>query len=253
MKNCGELAGKKAFIAGAGRGIGRAVALQLSGMGASVVCAARTRIDLDSLARELSGSDNFMIVADLASGPGIEKMMSYFHDTSFPDIVVAAVDVHRPLAKVGSEEFDISPEKLAETFQYLNTLFPLALQHQRANNFGRWIHVSSIVAQMGGPGQALYIARKNIINSVFRNIAVENGMYNITANSVLPGLILTEGLLKKYGKAVVDKLSGKNLMKRAGLPEEVACAVGFLASPQASYITGIDLPVCGGYNLSWSL
>jgi acetoacetyl-CoA reductase len=90
------------------------------------------------------------------------------------------------------------------------------------------------------------------MESLFLNLAVEEGKYGVTANLVAPGFILTPSIEKALPKEVIEKVSVSNIMKRAGKPEEVAAAVNFFASPVAAYITGVTLPVCGGAQLAWN-
>jgi NAD(P)-dependent dehydrogenase (short-subunit alcohol dehydrogenase family) len=104
----------------------------------------------------------------------------------------------------------------------------------------------------GLPGKAISNAQKAAMESMFLNLAAEEGKFGVTANLVAPGFITTPSIERTIPKEISEKISGENVLKRAGTPEEVAAAVSFFASPEASYITGATLPVCGGAHLAWN-
>lgn len=244
---------KVALISGAGKGIGRATAFSLAEMGASLICISRDSNDLEFLKNNLPNPDHHFIEADLSEkGSGI-LLLKHLEQNNFPHVVIANLSIRRKNSKIGSSQFSFSGSELVENLNYLLEIMPETLNYQVKENFGRWVGISSIISTMSGPGQALYASQKSIMESLFRSIALEYGTNNITANTIAPGIIDTPGIQRHYPEDVIENLKNMNLMKRSGTPEEVAHAVAFLASPLASYITGISLPVCGGYNLSWTL
>lgn len=255
-----SLKGKTALVAGASRGIGRAVSILLAAKGSQIIAVARGEEDLNKLRSLLPGEGHRFISVDLSDAAGIERLYQHCQDYSFPDIVVANFNFRTPPEKIGFllQKADLSSafvpvDDLVKNINYLAKILPETIDHQKQNSFGRWIGIGSIVSKMGGPGQFLYTASKQLLGSMMKTIAVEYGDRNITANMVLPGFIDTDATRKNYSPEHFNRLASMNLVKRAGSADEIAHAVAFLADPLASYITGIELPVCGGYDLSWAL
>ena len=248
-----SLLGKQALVAGAGRGIGLSAALDIARMGARVLCVARSSGDLARTLELLPGEGHEVLSLDLGCARGRELLLDRLGSWGFPHVVVANLHVRRPNAELAGGKPAFSAENMLENMQYLLDIIPECLRRQRSDGFGRWIAVSSVVASMGGPGQALYGAHKNMLASLFRTLATEEGGNNITANIIEAGIIDTPGIRENYPEEVFNKLARMNLMGRAGRPEEVAHAIAFFAGPLASYVTGVTLPVCGGYDLSWGL
>jgi len=247
------LKGKLAFIAGAGRGIGRAAALALAERGARIHAVARTESDLASLLEELPGSGHSILTADLSTEAGCETLLDSMRQHRFADIVVANLNVRSQYRRITDEQFSFRGEALADGVAYLTKIAPETLAHQKQSRFGRWIGIGSIVASMGGPGQGLYSAQKKVLESFLITLAVEHGRDGITANLIEPGFIDTHGTRSRYPKERFDKLGSMNLLGRPGKAEEVAHLIASLADPLAGYITGCVIPVCGGTNLSWPL
>ena len=255
-----ELSEKSAFVAGAGRGIGRACALELARRGARVLSVSRTESDLLPLLDLKNSLDDSgavpghdVLAADLGISSGMEKLLEKFNVWGYPDIIIANVNLNRPLARIDSDGFDFSAERVFESVEYLSRILPATLAKQKEKRFGRWVGVSSIIARRGGPGQTLYAVKKSVLETLFLNLALEYGRFGITANIVSPGLIDTEGVRKRHPEETLHKLQNMNLMGRMGTPEEAAHAAAFLASPGAAYITGVTIPVCGGADLNWFL
>ena len=116
------------------------------------------------------------------------------------------------------------------------------------NGAGRIINISSIAGTMGAFGQPSYGASKAGLIGLTRSLAIEGARKGITANAVLPGLIETEAI-RLHRPDMLERMRNRTAMKRLGKPEEVASLVAFLASDQASYITGAAIPVAGGADL----
>lgn len=246
-----ELDNTKALITGAGPGIGHAICKILADAGATIIAVARNTNNLQQLS-ELTGNDKHQYWSiDLSGKEGQAALLKQLDNTGFPHIVVC--NLHIPSAKkrlinTAAEDF---ATKFTGNIEHLFAIMEKTLQFQRAEGFGRWIGISSFAAQTGLPGQSVYNAQKAAMESLFLNLATEEGKYGITANTVAPGFIETPSTKQKIPADMFEKLAAFNVMKRAGRPEEVAAAVKFLASPLASYITGINLPVCGGAQLAW--
>jgi 3-oxoacyl-[acyl-carrier protein] reductase len=119
------------------------------------------------------------------------------------------------------------------------------LQHMMRERWGRIINISSVVGEMGNPGQANYVASKAGLIGLTKALAQEMGSRNITINAVAPGFIETD-MTQKLSQELKDNMVGHIPLKRIGQPEDVAAAVRFLASEEARYITGHVLNVNGG-------
>ena len=114
--------------------------------------------------------------------------------------------------------------------------------------WGRIINISSVVGEMGNPGQANYVASKAGLIGLTKAIAQEMGSRNITVNAVAPGFVET-GMTEGLAQELKDNMLGHIPLRRIGRPEDVAAAVRFLASEEASYITGHVLDVNGGLHM----
>ena len=247
-----NLHNKIALVTGAGLGIGHAICKALSDDGATIIAVARNENNLQDLKQQLSNSNHQYLPIDLATKEGKEKLLSELETFGFPHIVVC--NIHIPSEKkrlINTTEENFS-NSFTANIDHLFYILQKTLQFQRGENFGRWIGVSSFAAQIGLPGQAIYNAQKSAMQSLLLNLATEEGKYGITANIVSPGFIQTPSTEKKIPKEMFDKLASYNVMKRAGKSEEVAAAVSYFASPNASYITGVNLPVNGGAQLAWN-
>jgi 3-oxoacyl-[acyl-carrier protein] reductase len=189
---------------------------------------------------------------DLSSPEGKDKLLAQLTAFGFPHIVVCNINIPSEKKRV----INITEENFSKGFtaniDHLFTILEKTVQFQRSEKFGRWIAVSSFAAGIGLPGQAVYNAQKTTLGALTLNIATEEGKYGITANIVSPGFIQTPATETRIPKEMFDKLASFNVLKRAGKPEEVAAAICFLASPGAAYITGVNLPVCGGAQLAWN-
>ena len=246
-----DLNNKIALITGAGEGIGHAICKALSDDGATIIAVARNKENLQQLQQQLSSSNHQYWATDLSTKEGQYKLLNQLEAFGFPHIVVCNIHIpseKKRLINITSENFS---KDFTANIDHLFTIMQKTLQFQRAENFGRWIGISSFAAHTGLPGQAVYNAQKSAMESLFLNLAVEEGKYGITANIVSPGFIETPSTEKKIPKEMFDKIAAYNVMKRAGKPKEVAAAVKFFASQEASYLTGINLPVCGGAQLAW--
>ena len=245
------LSGKTALVTGAGIGIGHAICKTLAAQGATVIAVARNQQNLDTLRQNVKGNNHSFWSIDLATESGQQHLLHSLEEHGFPHIVVNNLNIpsqKKRLINTTKQEFSVD---FSINIDHLFVIMEKVLQFQRALQFGRWVGISSLTAQGGIPGQAIYGAQKSAMEAVFINLAVEEGKNGITANLVAPGFIQTPSVESRIPKAVTAMLSTANVLKRAGTPEEVAAAVSFFASPEASYITGIVLPVCGGAQLAW--
>jgi 3-oxoacyl-[acyl-carrier protein] reductase len=241
-----QLAGRVALITGASRGIGRSIALTLAARGAVVVAAAR--------------GDNAQAVADeiRAAGGRAEPVALDVTDPSAIDAAVAGtvgrhsrIDIlvnnagitrDQLLLRLKRADWDavIATNLTAACLCAQAVLKPMV--KQRA---GRIINITSVVGQSGNAGQVNYAASKAGLIGLTKALALEVASRGITVNAVAPGLIDTE-MTKKISADAHEDWSAKIPLQRLGSPEDVAHAVAFLASDEASYITGHVLAVNGG-------
>ncbi len=243
---------KIALVTGAGAGIGHAICKELAAMGATVIAVARNKDKLAALKTSLPAGDHQYWPIDLSQPQGHDALLSKLKEFSLPHIVVINLHIptgKRKLANTSGESFS---NNISANILHALAIMPDTIAFQRAEKFGRWIGLSSFAAQVGIPGQGIYNAQKSMLESVMRNIAAEEGKYHITANVIAPGFIVTPSVEDRISPDMIQMAATCNVMKRAGTADEVAAAAGFLASPGASYITGITLPVCGGAQLAWN-
>lgn len=246
------LKNKTALITGAGAGIGHAICKTLNNEGANIVAVARNENNLQQLKQELSNNSNQYWALDLGNKEGQTELLKKLEGFGFPHIVVCNIHIRsekKRLINTLTEDFS---KEFTVNINHLFAILEKTLQFQRLENFGRWIGISSFAAHTGLPGQSLYNAQKAAMEALFLNLAAEEGKHGITANTIAPGFIETPSTKKNIPAEMFAKLSAMNITKRAGKPEEIAAAVSFLASPGASFITGINLPVTGGAHLAWN-
>ena len=242
-----------AFVTGASQGIGRACALALAEAGAKVAVASRSMEHLEALAEEigrLRGEPPCVIPLrmDVSREEEIitafEKAQAHFGKV---DILVNNAGVTRDglALRMKRKDWDeVLNTNLTAYFLCIQQVLP-GMVRRRA---GRIINISSVVANTGNPGQANYVASKAGILGLTRALAQEVASRNITVNAVAPGFIET-AMTEKMTPEAREQLSGRIPLARLGQPADVANAVKFLASEEASYITGQVIHVNGGLYL----
>jgi 3-oxoacyl-[acyl-carrier protein] reductase len=241
-----DLTGKVAIVTGASRGIGRGIALLLAARGAQVVAAARG----DNAAATVAGIQQAggraevasVEVTDAASITALVSGTLARHGRI--DILVNNAGIARDnlMLRMKPDEWD---QVLATNLTSAFTAVQAVLKPMIKQRAGRIISISSVVGQMGNAGQANYAASKAGLIGFSKAVAKEVASRNITVNVVTPGLIETD-----MTKAISDKAQGDWSaaipLGRLGTPADIAAAVCFLASDEASYITGQVLAVNGG-------
>jgi 3-oxoacyl-[acyl-carrier protein] reductase len=242
-----SLEGKIALVTGASQGIGRACAITLAKAGATVAVAARNEAKLQEVVSEItaSGGTAKAFVLDIASEDSIKTTAKAVLD-HFGSVHIlvnnAGITKDTLLLRMKRSDWDdVLSTNLTGTFLLTQALISSMMK----SRWGRIINISSIVGETGQAGQANYAASKAGLIGFTKAVARELASRNITSNAVAPGYIataMTAVLGEKYHTAMIEQIP----LGREGKEEEVAHAVRFLASDEASYITGHVLDVNGG-------
>lgn len=238
---------KTAFVTGASRGIGKACVFALSSAGARVVLAARQVDKLEQVAREIRGQgrEAFVVELEMSSADSIRQAFGRASkEFGRIDILVNNAAVTRDGLAVRMKPEDwttVLDTNLTGAFLGIQQVL-LGMMRER---WGRIINISSVVAEAGNAGQANYVASKAGLIGLTKALAQEMASRNVTVNAVAPGFIDTD-MTEALPDELKDKMLGAIPLRRFGRPEEVAAAVRFLASDEASYITGQILNVNGG-------
>jgi len=236
-----------ALVTGASRGIGRACALELAKAGAKVALAARQTDKLEEVAAEIraGGGEAFVVPLDLSAQESIkEGIARVAKEFGRIDMLVNNAGVTKDgLAlrmKADDWNFVLQTNLTGAFFCIQQVISPMMRER-----WGRIVNISSVVGEAGNAGQANYVASKAGLIGLTKSLAQELGSRNITVNAVAPGFIETDMTagLKDELKA---KITAGIPLGRIGRAEEVACAVRFLCSEEAGYITGNVIDVNGG-------
>ena len=240
------LAGKIAIVTGASRGIGRAIAAQLAGAGATVVCVARGENAVATAeAIRAAGGQAEAHGVDVTDAAGVEALVAgVLERQARIDILVSNAGVARDQLMLRMKRADWD-EVIATNLTASFTWCQAVLKPMIRQRTGRIVAISSVVGQTGNAGQANYAASKAGLIGFCKSIAREVASRNVTVNVVAPGLIGTDMTRTITENAKAD-WAAQIPMGRMGTPEDVAAAVRFLASDEASYITGQVLAVNGG-------
>jgi len=237
-----------ALVTGASRGIGQAIAKELAADGSlTVIGTATTEAGASSISHYFSkwGLDGDGIVMDVSDPASVEEGVKQVTQAyGAPLILVNNAGITRDTLMLRMKEGDWS-DVINTNLNSVYRVSKAVLRGMTKAKWGRIINISSVVAQMGNPGQANYCASKAGIEGFSRSLAQEIGSRGITVNAVAPGFIETSMTDDLAEDAKYRMLEGVP-MKRLGQPEEVASLVGFLASNKASYITGETIHVNGG-------
>ncbi len=245
-----RLKGKKAIVTGAGQGIGRSIALRVAQEGADVVIA-EWNPETGNQAKkgvEALGRKALFMKVDVANRIGVQNMVAeILRVWGRIDILVnnAGFDRGATLLKVKEEDWDaVLGVHLKGAMNCIQAVAP----HMIENQYGKIINISSIYGKSGGIAAISYSAAKAGIIGLTKSVARELGGYQINVNVVLPGLILTPTIAKmaeKYRNMIIERTP----LGRIGQPEEVANVVAFLASDEASFVTGATIEVSGGSSM----
>ena len=241
-----DLSGRVAIVTGASRGIGRAIALQLAAQGAVVVAAARGE-NARPVADEIvaAGGRADAVSLDVTEAGAAEQLVATTLERHARiDILVNNAGIARDqlLLRMKRDDWDAV---LATNLTAAFVLSQAVLKPMVRQRGGRIISISSVVGQSGNAGQANYAASKAGLIGFTKALALEVGSRGITANVVAPGLIETD-MTRALTEQARDEWASRIPLRRLGTPADIASAVCFLASDEASYITGHVLAVNGG-------
>jgi 3-oxoacyl-[acyl-carrier protein] reductase len=241
------LANQIAVVTGAGRGIGRAIALKFAAEGADVVCVSRTAENSEKVAAEIRalGRKAWAHAVDVADAAAVaacgEKVLA---ETGRVDVLVNNAGITRDglIMRMSEEDWDaVLDTNLKGAFLFTKA-FSRAMLKQRS---GRIINIASVIGLIGNAGQCNYAASKSALLGFTKSAARELASRGITANVVAPGFIetdMTSGLTEETRAAILKQIP----LGTFGQAEDIANAALFLASPAARYVTGQVLTVDGG-------
>jgi 3-oxoacyl-[acyl-carrier protein] reductase len=242
-----QLANQIAVVTGAGRGIGRAIALKFASEGADVVCVSRTQENSEKVAGEVraAGRKAWAFALDVSDAAAVaETAEKILAEAGRIDILVNNAGVTRDglIMRMSDEQWDtVLNTNLRGAFS-MTKAFTRVFVKQRS---GRIINVASVIGLIGNPGQANYAASKAGLIGFTKSVARELASRTITVNAIAPGFIetdMTAGLSDDLKTGLLKQIP----MQSFGKAEDIANAAAFLASPAARYITGQVLTVDGG-------
>ena len=241
-----------ALVTGASRGIGRAIAIELVNQGAIVIGTATTEGGAAAISSYLdtqragAGKGAVLDVTNTASC--LELVESIQKEFGGLSILVnnAGITADQLALRMKEDEWD---SVIATNLTAVGRLSRAVLRGMMKAKTGRIINITSVVGSAGNAGQMNYAAAKAGVAGMSRALAREIGSRNITVNCIAPGFIDTD-MTKALAESQIAQLTQQIPLGRLGQPEDIAAAVAFLASPQASYITGTTIHVNGGMYMS---
>ena len=236
-----------AVVTGAGRGIGRAIALRLAEAGADVVCVSRTEANSQKVADEVAalGRKSWPIAVDVGDTMAVESaVVNILEDTGGVNILVNNAGVTRDglLMRMSEEDWDTVLDTNLKGAFTMTKAFTRPLRN--AEN-ARIINIASVVGLTGNAGQANYAASKAGLIGFTKSCAKELAKSGVTVNAIAPGFIATD-MTDELSDKVKDAIKANIPMGEFGAVEDIAAAALYLASPCARYVTGQVLTVDGG-------
>lgn len=244
-----RLAGQVALVTGGGRGIGRAIALALAKEGADVIVCGRTKEQVQRVAEEIAalGRRSLAVECDVSSLADVKRMFAQIAEEfgKLHILVNNAGIIRRGTIEDHSDEDweRVMGVNLRGTYYCCRE----ALRFMKAQRYGRIINITSVAGKVGDIASApSYGPSKAAVNALTKSLARAFAPFGITVNAVAPHAIETE-MSAEWSEEKRREIISQIPLGRLGKPEEVAAAVVFLASPEASFITGEILDVNGGY------
>ncbi len=255
-----DLIGKNAIVCGSTQGIGKAIAIELASLGANIILIARNGEKLNTVCGELDtskGQEHHYLTADFSIPPQLKLIVEDYIETNNVEINILINNTGGP---AGGPIENAKSDEFIHTFSnHLicnHILMQAVKESMKKSGYGRIINIISTSVKQPLNGLGVSNTIRGAVASWAKTLANELGEFGITVNNVLPGATDTvrlksiiENKAEKTGKdveAIKQEMANIVPMKRIAQPEEVANAVAFLASPAASYINGINVPVDGG-------
>ncbi|MCH7810528.1 MAG: 3-oxoacyl-[acyl-carrier-protein] reductase [Chloroflexi bacterium] len=246
-----DLSGKAALVTGGSRGIGRSICTQLAEQGAAVAINYKQSADQAEDLRqkiEAGGGKAITVHADVRKPEDVERMIDEtVAGLGRLDVLVNNAGFNRDtlILRMSLEDWD---EVMELNLRAVFLCTKAVLRTMMKQRWGRVINIGSVSGLAGNAGQANYAAAKAGLVGFTRAVAREMGSRNITANLVMPGLVITE-LTKDIRQEIREGVERRLIVKRDGKPEDISACVVYLASDEAEYITGQVLSVDGGLGL----
>jgi len=244
-----NLNGKTAIVTGAGGGICRAICITFAQAGAKVACLDVNLENAEETAR-LAGQEALAIACDVASESdtqaAVERAAKAFGRL---DILLNGAAMSDPTATVVDLDLAAWNKVFATNVGGAFLMSRWSIPHMVRAGGGSIIHIASQLGTVGTPGRVAYCSTKGALITMAKAMAADHAAQNIRVNTLSPGGVETDRMLR-FGsmEKAREVLGSKHLMKRLGLPQEIAQAALFLASDASSFMTGSDLRVDGGYN-----
>lgn len=242
--------GKIVVVTGAGSGIGAASAKRFADEGASVVLVGRTRDKLEKVAAQLPDHDHMVADCDVAEAEQVQALASRVEEKyGRVDVLVnnAGIIVQGRIHEIELADWKkLMSVDLDGVFHCVHYFMPALLKTR-----GNVVNISSVSGLGGDWGMSVYNAAKGAITNFTRSLAMDYGTDGVRVNAICPGFTftdLTEGV--KNDQALLERFYDRIPLRRAGEPEDIADAIAFIASDDARYITGANLPVDGGLTAS---
>jgi NAD(P)-dependent dehydrogenase (short-subunit alcohol dehydrogenase family) len=246
------LAGKAALVSGAAGGIGRAISIAFAESGAVVACCDIDMAGATETARlvERSGARSLAVHCDVSiEGQTHEAAAAAHHAFGRLDILVSGAAPHDAGGTVLQTSLVEWQQVLAVNLTGSFLLSRAALPLMIAGGGGSIILIASQLGRVGSAGRAAYCATKGALIQLAKVMAIDHADQNIRVNTLSPGAVETDRLLRRYGSfaAAAEALGPKHLLGRLGQPAEIGAAAIFLAGDASGFVTGSDLLVDGGY------
>ncbi|WP_215846616.1 SDR family NAD(P)-dependent oxidoreductase [Candidatus Pantoea bituminis] len=242
--------GKVVVVTGAGSGIGEAAAKRFADEGASVVLVGRTENKLETTLASLSKGDHLVVPCDVSEAEQVKSLAESVQDKyGRVDVLVnnAGVVVQGRIHEIELDDWKkLMKVDLDGVFHCVHYFVPALLKTK-----GNIVNISSVSGLGGDWGMSVYNAAKGAVTNFTRSLAMDYGADNVRVNAICPGFTLTDLTEDmKDDQELLNKFYDRIPLRRAGEPEDIASAIAFIASDDARYITGVNLPVDGGITAS---
>ncbi|AUY26327.1 SDR family NAD(P)-dependent oxidoreductase [Mixta calida] len=241
---------KVVVVTGAGSGIGAASAQRFAEEGANVVLVGRTREKLNSTFARLKAGDHLVVVADVSQKEEVEALAEQvLQHYGRADVLInnAGVNTSGKIHQASDEDWrKVMSTDLDGVFYCTRAFMPALLK-----SGGNIVNISSVSGLGGDWGMSIYNAAKGAITNFTRSLAMDYGKDGVRVNAICPGLTITDMTAEMMDDAqLMAKFNERIALGRPGQAEELAAAIAFIASDDARYITGVNLPVDGGITAS---